>query len=122
MKKELEEYFGKTKVWEPWLVVASSVLGYTQHSVQVQTARHTCLVTTIMSTKSGMVDSQSNYVAFSNRSKVISTSGLNAAILISVTYGLQFTFLKSDNEPASNKSISDVLKCRGRQPAAAAAR
>jgi len=56
-----------------------------------------------------MVDSQSNYVAFSNRSKVISTSGLTAAILISVTYGLQFTFLKSDNDPASNKSLSDAL-------------
>jgi len=67
-KKKLEEYFGKTKVWEPWLVVASSVLGYTQHSGHVQTACHFCLVTTIMSTKSGMVDSQSNYVAFSNHS------------------------------------------------------
>ena len=56
-----------------------------------------------------MVDSQSNYVAFSNRSKVISTSGLTAAILKSVTNDLQFTFMKSDNEPASNKSLSDVL-------------
>jgi hypothetical protein len=56
-----------------------------------------------------MVDSQSNYVAFSNRSKAISTSGLTAAILPSVTYGLQFTFLKSDNEPASNKTLRDVL-------------
>ena len=56
-----------------------------------------------------MVDSRSNYFAFSNRSKVISTSGLTAAILKSVTYVLQFTFLKSDNEPASNKTLSDVL-------------
>ena len=56
-----------------------------------------------------MVDSRSNYFAFSNRSQFISTSFLTAAILKSVTYGLQFTFLKSDNEPASNKTLRDVL-------------
>jgi hypothetical protein len=56
-----------------------------------------------------MVESRSNYFAFSNRSQFISTSFLTAAILKSVAYGLQFTFLKSDNEPASKKSLSDVL-------------
>ena len=105
---KLEEYFDKTKVWEPWLVVASSVSGYTRHSGQVQTACQFCLVTTITSTKSGMVESRSNYFAFSTRSQFISTSFLTAAILKSVTYSLQFTFLKSDNEPASNKTLSDV--------------
>ena len=41
--KKLEEYFGKTKDWEPWLVVARSVSGCTRHPGQVQDARYVCV-------------------------------------------------------------------------------
>ena len=80
---------GKPKDWEPWLVAVRFVSGNTRLSDKVQSARYVWVV----KTKSGMVVSRSNHVAFSNRSKVtgISTSGLTAAILNSVTYGLQFT-------------------------------
>ena len=42
-KNKLEEYFGKTKDWEPWLVVARSVSGCTRHPGQVQDARYVCV-------------------------------------------------------------------------------
>ena len=63
---------GKPKDWEPWLVAVRFVLGNTRLSDKVQSARYVWVV----KTKSGMVVSRSNHVAFSNRSKVISIFGL----------------------------------------------
>ena len=63
---------GKPKDWEPWLVAVRFVSGNTRLSDKVQSARYVWVV----KTKSGMVVSRSNHVAFSNRSKVISIFGL----------------------------------------------
>jgi hypothetical protein len=67
---------GKPKDWEPWLVAVRFVSGYTLLSDKVQSARYVCVV----KTKSGMVVSRSNHVAFSNRSKVISIFGLTTTV------------------------------------------
>ena len=63
---------GKPKDWEPWLVAVRFVSGNTRLSDKVQSARYVWVV----KTKSGMVVSRSNHVAFSNRSKVNSIFGL----------------------------------------------